>query len=164
VSEQQHPHRSTDSGGWHLQKRDGVYALLLAASVGGGQALDARRHDVPSDLSGVNASIDRLEKSLNELRDPGGPKLRETVLRVTALEQHNASQQSAIDAINSARFNDLKNGVTQETVSDLRQRLADDREAQRDLKAQVEALRAAIDNLRSEIMRATTARLRGPER
>ena len=166
MSEQQHhARRATDHGGnWNIQRKDAVYAAVLALTVGGQQVIDHNRAASPPDLTSINASIERLDKSLNELRDPGGPKLRETVLRVQNLETQNTTQQAAIDAINAARFNELKNGVSQETITDLRNRLNDDRETQKDLKAQVEALRTAIDSLRSEIIRATSMRLQGPAR
>jgi len=142
---------SSGGGSWNLQRKDGIYAVLMLATVGGAHVLD--RSEPPKPDPVLTEKVASLERNVGELRDPGGPTLRENVSRVKNHEERIHELEQA-----------LRSGVSREAVDDLKQRLADAREADKDLRQQLDNLRNAIDSLRSEIARATTSRLVGPNR
>jgi len=137
-----------NGGGWSINRRDGIYAALLALSFGGERVLDRG-----SDADVLKEKVGSLEHNVGELRDPGGPVLRQAVQQMKNHEERIHDLEQA-----------LRSGVSREAVDDLKQRLADAREADKDLRQQLDNLRNAIDSLRSEIARATTSRLVGPNR
>ena len=153
-----------DEGGsssWGLTRKDGVYALALLATFGGDKLIDRTQG------ANIPVIIERLtgvEKAVAELRDPGGPVLRETAARSKQHDQALDSAFKSIEELKIARFTDLRTSVSREAIDDLKQRLQEARESDRDMRQQLEALRNAMDSLRNEITRVTSSRLIGPAR
>lgn len=73
--------------------------------------------------------------------------------KVTSLEHNVGELQLAV-----------RIGVSRETVDDLKVRLTEGRDANKDLRLQIEGLRASIDNLRGDVAQAVGQRLAGPRR
>lgn len=130
-----------------LTSKDSIFALLIAASFGGGQLLDSHR-------SPDKETVERIDKGIRELQDPGGPVLRETVVRQKNDEETLKQHFLAIQ--------ELQRMVSKETIDDINRRLAELIEKDKEQRQQIEALRNSFEALRLEVMKATSAKLRGP--
>lgn len=138
---------------WSLGKKDAVYAgvLSLMAALVGGNQLTSSKSQVNLDVLSERMAV--MDKTLQELRDPGGPVLRQTAATVKIHEDKLRDLER-----------DLRAGVSRESMDDLKARLAEGKDSDRDMRQQIEALRATIDALRYELSQALGKRLVGPAR
>lgn len=139
-----------EAGSLSFQRKDWIYIMAIAASFGGGQLLD---RGGTANIQVIIEKVATLERNVNELRDPGGPVLRETLSRVK-------SQDDALHDLQKT----IRGGVSRETIDDVRARLAEARDNDKDFRQQIDGLRAAIESLRAEIAQAVGRRLVGPQR
>ena len=118
-----------DAAGSGLQRRDMIYSVVLAAGLGGERLLDRGN---ASEVDVLKEKVGALERNINELRDPGGPVLRETVQKLKFIDDKLLE------------------------LAEVR------KEADQELRGKIEALRSSIDSLRIQIERALAAPLVGP--
>ena len=150
-----------NGGSWNLQRKDGIYGVLMLATVGVAHVVDKPEPPKPDPAVPVLVEkVGALERNVGQLQDPGGPVLRQVV------QQARNHEERIHDLENSIRA-----GVTREAIEDLKQRLVDAKADDKEMRAQLDALRtaldtqrAAMDALRAQIERAASARLVGPSR
>lgn len=135
---------------WGFGRKDGVYAMALLAVFGGERALD---HNSSASIEVLTEKVSSLERNVGQLQSPGGPVLRETVVRISAAESKIRDLE-----------HDVRGGVSRDAIDALKQQVADSKESDRQFLQQLSEIRNSVDAVRLELQRLATARLIGPNR
>lgn len=139
----------SDEAGWSLRK-EGVIVGLIVASFGGGQLLD-KGHSGTLDV--LTEKVASLERNVTDLRENGGPVMREATTR---LRVHDDQLKDLT--------RDVRAGVSRDQIDNLTARIADSRDQDREIRQQLDAMRNTLDALRNEVAQAINRRLVGPAR